>query len=76
MGSYANDSGQWNVFYLYLHNMKFEENCKKCPKTVDLIEKLVPRQYQYLFCYLVMHSSPQLLQEHTLSLIMVLLIEN
>jgi hypothetical protein len=45
LGSKANDSGIWNVFYLFLHNIKFEDNCAKCPKTVELIEKVVPRQY-------------------------------
>jgi aspartate beta-hydroxylase len=45
LGSYAHDKGEWNVFYLFLHDLKFEDNCAKCPKTVDLIQKLVPRQY-------------------------------
>jgi aspartate beta-hydroxylase len=45
IGSLAHDSGEWNVFYLFLHELKFESNCKRCPKTVELIEKLVPRQY-------------------------------
>jgi aspartate beta-hydroxylase len=45
LGSYANDKGNWNVYYLFLHNVKFEENCTKCPKTVEIIENLVPRQY-------------------------------
>jgi len=65
LGSYANDSGQWNVFYLFLHDMKFEENCKKCPITVSLIEKYVPRQYQYTFYNKVMRFSQQLHPEHT-----------
>jgi aspartate beta-hydroxylase len=45
IGSLAHDKGEWNVFYLYLHDLKFEENCNKCPKTVEIIEKIVPRQY-------------------------------
>lgn len=45
LGSLAHDSGEWNVFYLFLHEMKFDSNCSKCPKTVELIQKLVPRQY-------------------------------
>lgn len=45
MGSLAHDKGEWNVFYLFLHDLKFEENCKKCPKTVEIIQSLVPRQY-------------------------------
>jgi aspartate beta-hydroxylase len=46
LGSLAHDKGEWNVFYLYLHDVKFEENCGRCPKTAELIEKIVPRQYQ------------------------------
>lgn len=49
VGNLSNDSGQWNVFYLFLHDMKFEENCAKCPKTVELIEKFLPRHYQHAF---------------------------
>ena len=45
LGSYAHDKGQWNVFYLFLHNLKFEDNCIKCPNTVSIIEKIIPRQY-------------------------------
>jgi len=49
VGSVSTDSGDWNVFYLFLHDMKFDENCKKCPKTVEIIEKYVPRQYHHTF---------------------------
>lgn len=45
LGSLAHDSGDWNVYYLFLHELKFQSNCSKCPKTVELIEKIVPRQY-------------------------------
>ena len=37
VGSMSNDSGEWNVFYLFLHDMKFEENCAKVPKTIEII---------------------------------------
>ncbi len=43
IGSVSTDSGDWNVFYLFLHNMKFDQNCQKVPKTVELIEKFIPR---------------------------------
>ena len=46
VGNHGNDKGNWNVFYLFLHDMKFEENCERCPKTVEIIEKVVPREYQ------------------------------
>jgi aspartate beta-hydroxylase len=45
MGSYAHDKGEWNVFYLFLHDLKFEENCGKAPKTAEIIQRIVPRQY-------------------------------
>jgi len=49
IGSQSNEGGDWNVFYLFLHNMKFDENCERCPKTVEIIEKIVPRQYCHAF---------------------------
>ena len=39
----SHDSGDWNVFYLFLHNMKFDINCEKVPTIVNLIEKYIPR---------------------------------
>lgn len=45
----SNDSGEWNVFYLFLHDMKFEENCAKVPKTIEIIQKVVPRNYHHAF---------------------------
>lgn len=45
LGSLAHDKGDWNVFYLFLHEIKFEKNCEQCPKTVQLIQENVPRQY-------------------------------
>lgn len=53
------------MFYLFLHDIKFDDNCKKCPKTVDLINKLVPRQYLHAFfsavnpnTHIVDHNGP------------------
>jgi aspartyl/asparaginyl beta-hydroxylase (cupin superfamily) len=43
VGNESIDSGSWNVFYLFLHDLKFDSNCEKCPKTVEIIEKHVPR---------------------------------
>lgn len=45
IGSQAHNTGDWNVFYLFLHEIKFDENCKRCPRTIQLIKDLVPRQY-------------------------------
>jgi aspartate beta-hydroxylase len=45
--------------------MKFDENCKKCPKTTDLITSIVPRQYHHAFfsainpgTHIVDHNGP------------------
>lgn len=32
VGSVSHDAGEWNVFYLFLHSERFEENCARCPK--------------------------------------------
>ena len=47
VGTEGTDRGKWNIFYLYLHDMKYEENCQKLPKTVELIEKHIPRHYHH-----------------------------
>lgn len=49
IGSKSNENGDWNVFYLFLHNMEFKENCEKVPETVKIIQELVPRQYYHAF---------------------------
>ena len=37
IGSKGHDAGNWNVFYLYLHDIKFEENCAKVPRTIEIL---------------------------------------
>jgi ornithine lipid ester-linked acyl 2-hydroxylase len=32
--------GQWKVFTFFFWNRKFEENCQKCPQTVELLKSL------------------------------------
>lgn len=49
MGHESVDSGQWNIFYLELHNMKFDGNCEKVPKTMELIQKYIPNAYHHAF---------------------------
>lgn len=49
IGAKSVDSGDWNIFYLFLHDLKFDENCRKCPKTVEIIEDIIPRQYHHSF---------------------------
>lgn len=49
IGTQSHDSGDWNIFYLYLHGMSFEENCAKCPETVRVIQNVIPRHYEHAF---------------------------
>lgn len=49
IGSKSHDAGDWNVFYLSLHGMKFDENVEKCPKTMEILEKFLPRGYNHTF---------------------------
>ena len=65
VGTLANDSGEWNVYYLFLHELKFESNCKQCPETIKIIEKTVPRQYYHAFfsavtpgTHIISHNGP------------------
>ena len=48
-GSVSHDKGDWNVFYLMLHEVKFPENCGKCPVTTKLLNDLGQRGYQHAF---------------------------
>ena len=65
IGSESIDSGQWNVFYIYLHEIKFDSNCEKLPKTIELIDKYLPRNYHHCFVsavtketHIVKHHGP------------------
>jgi len=49
IGSLGTDNGSWNVFYLYLHDIKFDENCAKVPETIKILKDLVPRTYMHCF---------------------------
>jgi len=48
-GAVSHDAGDWNVFYLYLHEVKFPENCSRCPVTTRLLAELGPRSYTHAF---------------------------
>jgi len=41
-------SGRWNVCYLYLHGVDFEDNLKKFPITKEIINR-IPRHYSHAF---------------------------
>ena len=49
IGTQSHDAGDWNVFYLFLHGLSFEENCAKCPRTVEAIKTIIPRHYEHAF---------------------------
>lgn len=49
IGSLGTDSGSWNVFYLYLHDIPFVDNCAKVPKTIEILNEIVPRNYHHCF---------------------------
>lgn len=38
VGSTSHDSGDWNVLYLFLHNLDFTENRARCPVTCEAIQ--------------------------------------
>ena len=48
-GSVSHDQGDWNVFYLFLHEVKFPDNCTKCPVTTRLLAELGNRSYTHAF---------------------------
>jgi aspartyl/asparaginyl beta-hydroxylase (cupin superfamily) len=63
-GAPAHDSGEWNVFYLDLHNVDFAANRARCPKTVALLEAM-GRPYGHAFfsamapgTHIVKHHGP------------------
>ena len=49
LGSLGTDEGNWNVYYLYLHDIEFQDNCAKVPKTMEILEELIPRNYMHCF---------------------------
>ena len=40
VASNASYKGEWDVFRLLIAGVKWQPNCDKCPKTVELIEKI------------------------------------
>ena len=63
VGAESIDKGQWNVYYLFLHDLKFDKNCEQCPKTVKLIEEVVPRQYHHCF-FSAMNPDTHIIKHH------------
>ena len=48
VGSVGHDAGNWNVYYLFLHNVDFKTNRSRCPKTVELLSSM-ERGYDHAF---------------------------
>ena len=48
-GNVSHDAGDWNVFYLYLHEVQFPENLSRCPVTARLLKELGTRSYVHAF---------------------------
>ena len=38
IGSLGTDQGNWNVYYLFLHDIPFQENCERVPKTIEILK--------------------------------------
>jgi len=51
VGSVGTDRGEWNIFYLSLHNLDFKANVARCPATMELIGGGggVPNDYHHAF---------------------------
>jgi aspartate beta-hydroxylase len=49
LGQLATSKGNWNVSYLYLHGVDFQENVNRCPNTVRIINETLPRHYHHAF---------------------------
>lgn len=48
LGYQATDTGEWNIAYLFLHGLNFEDNQSLFPKTCAVVKSL-PRQYCHAF---------------------------
>lgn len=48
LGSLGHDTGDWNVFYLFLHNVDFAANRALCPETVTAITA-IDAHYDHAF---------------------------
>ncbi|KAL1525974.1 hypothetical protein AB1Y20_020800 [Prymnesium parvum] len=62
-GSVSHDAGDWNVYYLFLHEVKFAENCARCPETTKLLQGLGARSYQHAF-FSALTPGTHILQHH------------
>src|SRR3990167_5818665 len=47
VGAEGTSKGSWNLFYLFLHEVRYEENIAMVPKIIDLLTNTMPRNYQH-----------------------------
>ncbi|DAZ96775.1 TPA: hypothetical protein N0F65_005773 [Lagenidium giganteum] len=62
LGSVGHDAGDWNVFYLYLHNVDFAANRALCPQTSALISSIADN-YEHAF-FSALAPSTHIRQHH------------
>ncbi|OQR87357.1 aspartyl/Asparaginyl beta-hydroxylase [Achlya hypogyna] len=48
IGSISHDAGDWNVYYLFLHDVDYAANRARCPVTSALLQS-IPHQYDHAF---------------------------
>ncbi|RHY34694.1 hypothetical protein DYB32_000723 [Aphanomyces invadans] len=48
IGSISHDAGDWNVFYLYLHDVDYAANRRRCPVTTSVLES-IGGNYEHAF---------------------------
>lgn len=37
------------MYYLFLHDIEFEDNCEKIPRTIEILKEVIPRNYYHAF---------------------------
>ncbi|KDO17650.1 hypothetical protein SPRG_16961 [Saprolegnia parasitica CBS 223.65] len=48
IGSVSHDAGDWNVYYLFLHDVDYAAQRARCPITTALLQS-IPHQYEHAF---------------------------
>ena len=56
VGSLGHDQGDWNVIYLYLHNVDFTDNQAHFPKTMAILDGM-PKLHNHVFFSALDHST-------------------
>ena len=67
VGSISHDAGNWNVYYLYLHNVDFQENRDRCPKTVALLDSIASNNVKSCADAIGMSASKTMLNDENIA---------